>query len=303
MTVAFDFKTVAATEFGVGLEGNGEQQLVLVPVDPSVQNALREMAISTQNEMNEIDNPPHPYEPSQKYGSLEHLYLTLDDEMAAQIRILHQANNLPVNGKVMSDPSNVFCYFARMLDGKKRRLTAIRRATSFKGILKSRLVQFTTDALRLIPDKVFKLDNDFDLLADDDGVSILRPSGFEFVGQLKEAILAASPANVKLIQSDLSFVDFTPIQEYASKHPRAARYIASIRVQKEARNIDKASLLKLCENTGVKVQEIKGKLIIEDASVMDFLRVLDRRLYQVELVKGSPESFRAANRKRIVSGT
>jgi hypothetical protein len=26
---------------------------------------------------------------------------------------------------------------------------------------------------------------------------------------------------------------------------------------------------------------------------MDFLGVLDRRLYQLELVKGSPESFRA----------
>jgi hypothetical protein len=303
MSVAFDFKSVTATEFGVGQEENEGQRFVLVPVDRSVQDALREMVQTTQSEMNEIDDPPLPYEPSQKYSSLEHLYLALDDEMAAQIRTLHQANNLPVNGKVMSDTSNVFCYFARMVDGKKRRLTAIRRATAFKGILKSRLVQFTTDALRLVPDKVFKLDSDFDILADDGGVSILRPSGFEFVGQLKEAILAAAPANVKLIQSDLPFVDFAPIVQYASKHPRAARYIASIRAQKEARNVDKSSLLKLCENTGVKVEEVKGKLIIEDSSVMDFLGVLDRRLYQVELVKGSPESFRAASRRKIISGS
>jgi hypothetical protein len=32
---------------------------------------------------------------------------------------------------------------------------------------------------------------------------------------------------------------------------------------------------------------------------MDFLGVLDRRLYEVELVKGQPESFRAASRSRI----
>jgi hypothetical protein len=32
------------------------------------------------------DDPPLPYEPSQKYSSLENLYLALDDEMAAQIR-------------------------------------------------------------------------------------------------------------------------------------------------------------------------------------------------------------------------
>ena len=38
---------------------------------------------------------------------------------------------------------------------------------------------------------------------------------------------------------------------------------------------------------------------MDDGSVMDFLGVLDRRLYQIELVKGSPESFRAASRSRI----
>jgi len=33
---------------------------------------------------------------------------------------------------------------------------------------------------------------------------------------------------------------------------------------------------------------------------MDFLAVLDRRLYQVELVKDSPESFFATGRSKIV---
>lgn len=120
-----------------------------------------------------------------------------------------------MDGKVLSNPSNVFCYFTRLIDGESHRLTAVRRATAFKGVLKSRLLQFTTDALKIVEDKVFKLDSDFDLLIDDTGVSIFRPSGFEFVGDLQEAILAAAPANVKLIQTDLPFVDFTPIQTYA----------------------------------------------------------------------------------------
>jgi len=39
--------------------------------------------------------------------------------------------------------------------------------------------------------------------------------------------------------------------------------------------------------------------------MIDFLGVLDRRLYQVELIKGSPESFRDASRSRVgnTSGT
>jgi hypothetical protein len=32
---------------------------------------------------------------------------------------------------------------------------------------------------------------------------------------------------------------------------------------------------------------------------MDFLEVLDRRRYQLELVKGTPERFRASSRKKI----
>jgi hypothetical protein len=149
---------------------------------------------------------------------------------------------------------------------------------------------------------VFKLDSDFDLLIDDTGVSILRPSGFEFVGDLQEAILAAAPANVKLIQTDLPFVDFTPIQTYASEHPRPARYLASIRVQKETKGIDKGYLKKLCVRTGVKVRDVNGKLIVEDGSIMDFLGVLDRRLYQLELVAGleaTPVSIAIAILERL----
>jgi hypothetical protein len=38
--------------------------------------------------------------------------------------------------------------------------------------------------------------------------------------------------------------------------------------------------------------------VVDKGSIMDFLGVLDRRLYQVELIKGSPESFRAAARSK-----
>ena len=124
------------------------------------------------------------------------------------------------------------------------------------------------------------------------------------MGELEDAILGATPKNIKAIQADLSFVDFTLIESYAAHHPRTARYLASIRVQQETKNVDKGNLKKLCERTGVKIQEVKGKLPVDEGSIMDFLGVLDGRLYEVELVKGSPESFRAASRSRIgnVSG-
>ena len=104
---------------------------------------------------------------------------------------------------------------------------------------------------------------------------------------------------IAAIKAELTFIEFDGIGQYAAKHPRAARYLASIRAQEEMKNIDKAALKKLCKITGVDVSESKGKVFIADGHEMAFLQVLDRRRYQLELVKDKPEKFVAASRKPI----
>lgn len=301
MKLDFDIEKTSATEFGVGRDQGNRQTFVSMPVDADVQEALREIVSATWQAMQKDTGDPPRYEPSEKHGSTEYLQLPLNDDLAAPIRELHEAVNLPLDADALADPDTVFCYFARMTDKKGCRLTALRRATQFKGVLKSRLLRFVTDSLKLIEDRVFKLDSDFDLLVDAQNVHILRPSGFEFSGQLQEAILKAVPKNVAAIQKDLAFVDFAAVQDYAGAHPRAARYLASIRAQKETKNIDRSALKKLCKDTGVEVWESKGKLIVDSGHIMGFLEVLDRRRYELELVKGSPERFRAASRRKIES--
>lgn len=299
MTLDFDLDAVMVTEFGVGLDHGNGQSFVAVPVDADVQSALLEMVQVTWKVMQADDDGPVQYEPSEKHASTEYLYLPLDDDMTSSLRDLHQAANLAIDATVLDDSAGVFCYFARLTDRKKRRLTALRRATQFKGVLKKRLVRFVSNSLKLIDDRVFKLDNDFDLLVDSANVHILRPSGFEFAGKLQQAILDAVPENMKAIRKDLTFVEFDGIEDYAHKHPRAARYLASIRGQAEAKSIDKAALKKLCRQTGVNVSESKGNITVAGGHEMGFLEVLDRRRYELELVKGRPERFRAASRKQI----
>lgn len=102
-----------------------------------------------------------------------------------------------------------------------------------------------------------------------------------------------------MIQRDIPFVNFATIKDYAKKHPRAARYLASIRGQKSTQDIDERALKSLCKATGVEITETGGKIFVEDAQIMGFLEVLDRRRYEVELVKGSPERFRAASRRKL----
>lgn len=299
MKLEFDLENVTVAEFGVGRDDGEGQTFVALPVDANVQGALREMVQATWHAIQEDEDGPAKYEPSEKHGSTEYLYLPLTDGMASSLRELHEATNLDIVGGALDEPANVFCYFVRLTDRNKRRLTALRRASQFKGVLKKRLIRFVSDSLKLIEDSVFKLDNDFDLLIDSANVHILRPSGFEFAGKLQQAILEAVPENIKAIQKDLAFVVFHDIEAYAVKHPRAARYLASIKAQDETKSIDKGLLKKVCKQTGVKVREVKGRVIVDQGHEMGLLEVLDRRRYEVCLVKEKPERYRAASRKRI----
>lgn len=299
MTLNFDFHNVKTTEFGVGRDDGDGQAFTFVTVDGDVQLALREMAQATWTAMQALTKTPAKYEASEKHAGHEHVYLPIGDELAVRMHELHTANNLLTDGTALAQPEQIFCYFARLTDEKGRRLTALRRATQFKGVLKSRLIRLVSDALKIVDDKLFKLDLDFDLLVDMHKLHILRPSGFEFASELQQAVLAAVPKNVALIQQDLTFVEFSVIENYASKHPRAARYIASIRAQEETKNIDKSLLKKLCKSTGVEIKESNGKISVDEGHVMGFLEVMDRRRYELELVKGAPEQYKAASRSRM----
>lgn len=301
MKLEFEIRNVAVTEFGVGRDDGDGRTFVAVPVDAGVQSALHEMVQATWNTMQRDEDGPRKYEPSEKHGSIEYLTLSLDDAMASSVRKLHEAVNLDIEAATLSDPTDVFCYFVRLTDKKKRRLTALRRASQFKGVLKSknRLVRMLDDTLSIIEDTVFRLDTDFDLLADDVNIHILRPSGFEFAGHLQEAVLAAVPENIRGVRTDLPYVDFSGIAAYAEKHPRAARYLASIRGQGETRNIDKAALRRLCKINKVDVKNVRGKILVAAGHEMGFLEVLDRRRYELELVRGKPERFKAGSRTRL----
>ncbi len=82
-------------------------------------------------------------------------------------------------------------------------------------------------------------------------------------------------------------------------HPRAARYLASIRGQEETKSIDKTLLKLLYKQTDLEITESKGNVVITGDHEMGFLDVLDRRRYAVRLVKEKPEQYRAASRRKI----
>lgn len=301
MTLEFridEIERITITEFGVGRDNGNDSKFTAVPGDADVQTALCEMAQATWSAMQKHEDGPAQYQPSEKYGSTAYLFVPSDDNLGTSVRELHEAQNLPIDGMALDDPSNIFCYFARFTDDQGRRLTALRRASHFKGVLKHQLVRLLSDTLTIVEDKIFKLDTDFDLLVDSERTYILRPSAFEFLGGLKQAILDAVPSNIVSLQKDMAFIDFGDVQNYASRHSRAARYLASIRTQ-NLEGITREALVNLCNATGVKLKETNGVVKVANGHVMGFLEVLDRRRYQIELVPDTPEQFKAVSRSRI----
>ena len=176
----------------------------------------------------------------------------------------------------------------------------MRRAAQFKAIAKSRLIGWISDSLQTVQTKMFKLDNDFDLLADENTIYILRAEAFVALSQQKQAVLDAVKQNIQKIKTDAGFVHFDNIQKYASKHPRAAGYLASICSNNLAKNISADSLKQLCTRTQVEYTiESCGDIKVSDNHVLGFLEVLDRRRYELELVFDKPECYVAPSRHRL----
>jgi hypothetical protein len=288
---------VVHVEFGVGRESDEQAVFSFIPTDDEVQNALKEMVVATQTQFEAMGKPSR-YDPAEKHAPKEYLILPLSDGLSKTLLDLRDLGNVGSNAGALTDPS-LFCYFAKLKDKRGRHLTAIRRATQFKGTVGKRFMQFTTDALKLIRTNVFRLDVDFDLLLDAKDVHILRPSGFEFLCKTQEAIMASAMGNSNTMAPALAFVDLTTIAAYAGRHPRAARLLASIKSSGNYKNIDRAALSRLCKQNGVTLTPAKGKLVIKAGDEMAFLETLDRRRYELELVKQSPERYRAASRDRV----
>ena len=306
MSLNFDTENVRATEFGVGRRNNSDRMFVVVPVDPLVHETLLDMVLATSRKIEDSVEPPRVFDAAEKYSSEEYLTLPLNDDLALHLRTLHRMVNLHIANDHLDWLTQSFCYFARFGDGRGRQLTAIRRSTQFKGALNKQnlILSLVTDALRIVEDPIFQLNADFDVLVDSQLIHIIHPASFKLLGQIEEAIAEAVPRNIQTIKTQIGYVDWSTIEEYAATHSRAASLLASIRTHGYVENLDQAELESLCIKTGVVLNTSGGQIAVPEGNVLPFLEVIDRRRYEIGLVPNTPEQYRASSRTRVVgSGT
>lgn len=297
MNLIFDLDNVQLIQFGVGFRNKSSYDFFQVPTDSSVQSVLREMIQVTWKAMQTSSSNPKKYSPSEKHTIKEYLYLETQNMLCQDLIHLHQARDLHIDSSAVNNPSQISCYFARLIDTQNNELTAMRRALQFRASIKKKFMRFGKDSLEIVEDHLFHLDNDFDILIDTKNIHILRPSAFEILGGLKQAILDAVPKNVEAIKKHLTFVELKSIEDYAKKHPRAAKYLTSIQEQKLS-GITHATLEEYCKKANVKISVNGDQINIDEKNIMSFLQVLDRRRYQVELVPNDVENFIASSRDK-----
>jgi hypothetical protein len=288
-------------EFFVCLNAHQGEQHYQVPVDTSVQAALKDMLDATLSQIEELKKSEgfEEFSPVQKYSANDAVYCKMDSAYAEIPRQLLGEKEIPETSHAIDDLAQISFYYVIAYDLDGNKLLGVRRASQFKGVLKSKLLKVVDNTLKLLSDRTFRLDSEFDYIADKDMLWALRPSGLEFTGQLTEAVMAMAVQSSVEISKRVSFLDLHKLGSYASKHPRAARYLAAVRSRSDLEKISQTLLTSYCSNANVGLVEKDGKLSPAEGQEILFLEVLDRRVFTAELIEGEKERYEAPNRRNV----
>jgi hypothetical protein len=294
--MAFKFDQIESVEFGVCIDTEDGESYRLVPIDDSVKEALREMLAATMAALSAEGAKIEEFSPAEKYASNERLSVSLESDLVEKHREIFAAENLATDTDALNEPTDLVSYFAIFRDSTNAKLMAFKRATQFKGVIKKHLITIIDDSLHIVPDQLFKLDNDFDFLIFDNQILIWHPIGFIFTADMDAQIAECAATNVDSIAEDITCVDFTGLKTFVSKHKLAMRLVAALKSRSDLVSVSKTRLRAECRESGVKVIQKDGKLSPAEGSEMGFLMLLDRRRYTVTLIEKQPETYEAPSR-------
>jgi hypothetical protein len=295
-----DFQNV---EFGLSISIDGEDSYVRIPVDNTVKNSLIEMRDEFYRQYDNDEEEPDNFLPSEKYEGTERLKANLNEDYLITIRELYNNNNIPVSNVDLSETAeSISYYFAFFYTNNGNKELAIKRPSQFKGLLKkkNKLIRWADDTLKVIQDDVFKLDQDFDFIVESDQrINILHPSGFIFISDMEEQILQAAAETTRQLDQRVQCVNFASMTDYISKSKRAAKLIASINSRNDLEHTSLEKLRNLCNSLRIEIQEENGQIMPCENHILDFLYVLDRRQYDIDITDLQPEIYVAASRKQV----
>jgi hypothetical protein len=300
MRSEFGFDKIKSVEFCVNVHTTGDNRAsYFVPTDQSVQDALKQVLAATVAAIEPEGGDWAPYELSEKHASRESLRADLSAAPMASVRALHEEEGWATNAGALDDPKKIVYYFGVFRDTSGRRLTAVRQATQFKGAFKGRFLSVIDNTLRMVTDRVFKLDDQFDFLITAQHVYILHPAGFERVAEIEKFAAQKARELTLALGMTVKFIDFSDLADYVAGHKRGARLIAALSIRTDLQAIKRSMFVKAAKEAGVLLKKKGRNLIPEKGSEIGCLEMLDDRRYTTALKPGPKPAFVASSRRRL----
>lgn len=287
-------------EFGICTIIDGQQTVVRIPIDNSVRTTLYEMHENFYESYFGIEGDPELFQPSEKYASTEKLIVPLANENLNSLQEIYNQNDIPIANIALGEIANsISFYFAIFRHNNGAKQIAVKRPSQFKGLLRKKLIQLIDDTLKVIPDNIFKLDNDFDFIIHDININILHPTGFNFIANIDEEVLRSAADSTRQLSVKIQFINFNYLADFVGHSKKAAKLVASIKSRTDLERTSQAKLLEKCARIGVNIKEENGQLLPDENDIIRFLEILDRRGYDFDITEDLPEVYVASSRKRV----
>jgi hypothetical protein len=294
-----DVNQIINVQFGVSV--GDVTNYIIVPTNADVQGTLIEILQNTQLKVNDAVEGLRVYEPSEKYGTNEQLTMELNDDNLEYLRTLFSSISIPTDSQPIENYiRDVKFYFAffHMADGS--RVLGVKRPAVFKSLLKSRnyILRWTDDTLTKVDDNVFKLDNEFDYYVRGGRVYINQPSGFQYTTQIEEFVQASAYHATLSLATRVPFIRFNVLADFVRNSKTSAKLIASIKKRNDLEQIDRGKLIRFCKKLKIQLEENSDGSIhpVFEDKYQDFLMVLDRRLFEYNLISSVKELYEAQSR-------
>jgi len=298
----FDIENIASTNFGISLRSN--DNCYFVPTDVGMKTVLKEMLQATINAFSTLQDDWEEYDISEDYGSRRRVYCPRESEYMAAFSELFEAGSLDDLTNLNDHVSDLEFYFVELSDDNNNRIIGIKKATQFKGTVKAsnRLVRMIDDTLSIIQDTVFKLDNEFDVLITDTNVYILNDGRMQQLVDIISIVAATAKEKIEEIERSISFLDLSRIKDKIEKHPRVARYAASIAKNTAIADFQRERIEALAIQHGIVFTELgSGRLQCRVQDEAKLMELLDARRYHLDLADNGGDPYRATGRQKVSS--
>ncbi|WP_108449340.1 Kiwa anti-phage protein KwaB-like domain-containing protein [Halomonas sp. BN3-1] len=280
-------------------DGKKVEELYKVSTDKDVKRLLRECLQATLTEFPDPIDSTLEFEISEKYGEKDRFKVNVSEYPLVGAIF----DETPKDNIFLADiPKEKIQYYrVDFTDTHGNQASCIRRASYFKSLLKNknRIVRFIDDSIEVVNDEFFKLDNDFDFICINGVAYILRPRVFESMVLPDEEVTRKALEKISSLSDSLAFVNFDTIYDVVTKYKRAARLVFAVSQREDIHDIEKSKIIYYAGSSNIEIEVDDDEVIRpKEGFEVDFLEMLDRRIYNVEFIDGETESYKAYSRKR-----